>query len=44
MGIKKTAIDPKIKKRFHDFLMNEDDCISIEEALDEVKKKWPKSK
>jgi len=30
------------KRQLHDLLMNEDNTISIEEALDDAKKRWQK--
>ena len=32
------------ERQLHDLLMNEEGCISIEEARKELNKKWPRSK
>jgi predicted CopG family antitoxin len=35
-------LDSARKRQLHDLLMDEENTISIEEALDDAKKRWPK--
>jgi len=35
-------LDSARKRQLHDLLMNEENTISIEEALDDAKKRWQK--
>lgn len=30
------------QRMLHDILMSEDDCVTIEETIEEANKKWPK--
>ncbi|MDO8528611.1 MAG: hypothetical protein Q7S06_01830 [Nanoarchaeota archaeon] len=40
---KQKITEEETRKKFHDFMFNEEGCVTIEEARKELNKKYPKN-